>query len=69
MPKTHLKQFYQLDKDIIENSDIIMSLRTQTERHNKIVYASLQDYANDFCIQKILLKTKTHFITSRSCKS
>ncbi|AXP08417.1 aspartate carbamoyltransferase catalytic subunit [Campylobacter hepaticus] len=58
MPKTHLKQFYQLDKDIIENSDIIMSLRTQTERHNKIVYASLQDYANDFCIQKNLIKNK-----------
>ncbi|MBM0637160.1 aspartate carbamoyltransferase catalytic subunit [Campylobacter sp. VicNov18] len=58
MPHTSLKKFYQFNKNIIENSDIIMSLRTQTERHNKTVYASLQDYANDFCIQKNLIENK-----------
>ena len=58
MPNTHLEKHYKLDENIIANSDIIMSLRTQTERHNKTVYASLKDYANDFCIQKSLVKDK-----------
>ncbi len=35
-----------------------MSLRTQTERHNKIIYGSLKDYANDFCIKLDLIKDK-----------
>ena len=32
-----------------------MSLRTQTERHSYPVYASLKDYASDFCITQQLL--------------
>ena len=32
-----------------------MSLRTQTERHSQTTYASLKDYAKDFCITKELL--------------
>ena len=32
-----------------------MSLRTQTERHQKAIYASLKDYANDFCLHANLL--------------
>lgn len=56
MPNIPLKKFYKLDEKIIENSDIIMSLRTQIERHNKPIYASLKDYANDFCIHKNLAK-------------
>ncbi len=39
-------------KEIIDEVDIIMSLRTQTERHQNIIYASLSDYATDFCITK-----------------
>jgi len=35
-----------------------MSLRTQTERHKNQIYASLQDYANDFCITKELVGEK-----------
>lgn len=58
MPPTSLKKFYKLDEKLIENTDIIMSLRTQSERHNKSIYASLKDYANDFCIEKNLLKDK-----------
>ncbi|MFQ6341486.1 aspartate carbamoyltransferase catalytic subunit [Campylobacter sp. VTCC 70190] len=58
MPTTSLKKFYKLDEKLIENTDIIMSLRTQSERHNKSIYASLKDYANDFCIEKNLLKDK-----------
>ncbi|MCR6571640.1 aspartate carbamoyltransferase catalytic subunit [Campylobacter insulaenigrae] len=57
MPNYPIKQFHKL-KDIIDDVDIIMSLRTQTERHNIPTYASLKDYANDFCITKKLIKDK-----------
>ncbi len=36
--------------EILDEVDIIMSLRTQTERHTNQIYASLKDYATDFCI-------------------
>ena len=29
-----------------------MSLRTQLERHNEIYFASIQEYAKDYCITK-----------------
>ncbi len=51
LPQTHLKTTSNL-KDIIDTTDIIMSLRTQTERHSTQSYASLKDYASDFCITK-----------------
>jgi len=39
-------------KEVVKDVDIIMSLRTQTERHTSQMYASLKDYASDFCITK-----------------
>jgi aspartate carbamoyltransferase catalytic subunit len=54
LPKTDLKTSYSL-KSVIDNIDIIMSLRTQTERHNQPTYGSLKDYASDFCINKELI--------------
>jgi len=42
-------------KEIIDDVDIIMSLRTQTERHSNQSYASLKDYAKDFCITASLI--------------
>jgi len=51
LPQTDLKTTSNL-KDIIDSTDIIMSLRTQTERHSTQSYASLKDYASDFCITK-----------------
>lgn len=42
-------------KEIIDDVDVIMSLRTQTERHSNQIYASLKDYASDFCITKSLV--------------
>ncbi len=42
-------------KEIIDDVDIIMSLRTQTERHSNQSYASLEDYAKDFCITASLI--------------
>ncbi len=55
MPSTkNFRQTYSI-KEIIDEVDIIMSLRTQTERHNNLIYASLKDYARDFCITKELI--------------
>jgi len=49
LPKTKLRTTHYL-KEIIDEVDVIMSLRTQTERHSSQSYASLKDYASDFCI-------------------
>lgn len=38
--------------DVIDDVDIIMSLRTQLERHNQVYFESLNEYAKDFCITK-----------------
>lgn len=52
--KTRLKTSSNLS-EIIDNVDIIMALRTQTERHNTQIYGSLKDYANRFCVTRELL--------------
>ncbi len=54
MPQTSLRHTHSLS-EIIDDIDIIMSLRTQTERHSYQTYASLKDYASDFCITKELV--------------
>jgi len=51
MPKTDFPTTTKLD-DVLDEVDIIMSLRTQTERHAHPIYASLKDYASDYCITK-----------------
>jgi len=54
LPKTALKTTHFLP-EIIDEIDAIMSLRTQTERHSSQSYASLKDYASDFCITPELI--------------
>jgi len=54
MPVTSLKSTYHI-QEVIDDVDVIMSLRTQTERHSQQSYASLKDYASDFCITKELV--------------
>jgi len=49
LPKTNLRTTHYIN-EIIDEVDAIMSLRTQTERHSSQTYASLKDYASDFCI-------------------
>lgn len=49
LPKTTLRTTHFL-REIIDDVDAIMSLRTQTERHSSQTYGSLKDYASDFCI-------------------
>lgn len=54
LPNTTLRQSSDLAL-VIDEVDVVMSLRTQTERHANQIYASLKDYANDFCITKELI--------------
>ncbi|MCE3039082.1 aspartate carbamoyltransferase catalytic subunit [Helicobacter anatolicus] len=54
LPYTTLKTSHNL-KESIKNLDILISLRTQTERHNYQIYGSLKDYAKDFCVTKDLI--------------
>jgi len=57
LPETSLATSHNI-KEVIDDMDIVMSLRTQTERHKNQIYASLQDYAHDFCITKELVGEK-----------
>lgn len=54
LPKTSLRTSSDLG-EIIREVDVVMSLRTQTERHNQVIYGSLKDYASRFCITKEIL--------------
>ncbi|NPA12240.1 MAG: aspartate carbamoyltransferase catalytic subunit [Epsilonproteobacteria bacterium] len=54
LPKTNLPTFNNL-KDGIKNADVVISLRTQTERHKNPTFASLSDYAQNFKITKEIL--------------
>lgn len=55
LPPTKLPTFYSLSEVACE-VDALMSLRTQTERHDKQFYGSLRDYALGFCITSEILK-------------
>jgi aspartate carbamoyltransferase catalytic subunit len=57
MPKTDLPQTYSI-KEAVEMSDIVMCLRTQIERHETQSYASLKDYARDYCLTKAIVGDK-----------
>jgi len=57
LPKTDLRTTHFLE-EIVDEVDAIMSLRTQTERHSSQSYASLKDYASDFCITSELIGDK-----------
>ncbi|MAD42138.1 MAG: aspartate carbamoyltransferase [Arcobacter sp.] len=46
---TEHKQYDHI-KEIIDEVDVVMSLRTQLERHNEIFFESIQEYAKDYCI-------------------
>ncbi len=39
-------------KEIIDDMDIVMSLRTQLERHSEVYYTSLAEFGKDYCITK-----------------
>ena len=48
----------QFLKEVVDEVDIIMSLRTQLERHEKRYYKSLEEFGKDYCITKESLGDK-----------
>ena len=57
LPNKNLEYTYDI-KNIIDKLDVIISLRTQTERHTNPTYASLNDYGHNFKITKEILGDK-----------
>ncbi|CRF40760.1 aspartate carbamoyltransferase catalytic subunit [Helicobacter ailurogastricus] len=55
LPKTAFDHTHDL-QEALEVADIVMSLRTQTERHSLQTYGSLQDYAYKYCLKTDMLK-------------
>ncbi|MBU3013382.1 aspartate carbamoyltransferase catalytic subunit [Poseidonibacter lekithochrous] len=51
------KQFSTI-AEVIDDLDIVMSLRSQLERHNLTYFESLNEYAKDFCITSELMADK-----------
>ncbi|MBU1667451.1 aspartate carbamoyltransferase catalytic subunit [bacterium] len=49
MPDNDLPKYEQLD-DVIDNVDIIMSLRAQLERHKAPIFEDYEEYAKEYCI-------------------
>jgi aspartate carbamoyltransferase catalytic subunit len=54
----HNLRHYTYLKDVIDEVDVVMSLRTQTERHQFQMYGSLKDYGLDYCITKKLFENR-----------
>ena len=50
--KSEDPEYKQYDNisEIIDDIDVVMSLRTQLERHNEMYFSSLHEYAKDYCI-------------------
>ena len=51
------KQYNKID-EVIDEVDVVMSLRTQLERHNEVYFQSLNEYAVDYCITKDTFKDR-----------
>ncbi|MFA7083988.1 MAG: aspartate carbamoyltransferase catalytic subunit [Arcobacteraceae bacterium] len=49
---TDTNDFRQYDhiSEIIDEVDVIISLRTQLERHHEVYFESLNEYAKDYCV-------------------
>ncbi|HIO96047.1 MAG TPA: aspartate carbamoyltransferase catalytic subunit [Campylobacterales bacterium] len=51
MPDNDLEKFEHLD-EIIDQVDIVMSLRAQLERHKAPIFEDYEEYAKEYCITK-----------------
>ncbi len=51
MPDNDLPKYENLD-DVIDNVDVIMSLRAQLERHKAPIFEDYNEYAKEYCINK-----------------
>jgi aspartate carbamoyltransferase catalytic subunit len=57
MPESDLPQYENLE-DVIEEVDIIMSLRAQLERHSAPIFDNYNEYARHYCIDHERLKER-----------
>ena len=54
---THLEHTYHL-QGALDKINVLIVLRTQIERHSDKLYASLQDYATNYCVTRELIENK-----------
>ncbi|WP_199763910.1 aspartate carbamoyltransferase catalytic subunit [Helicobacter felis] len=57
LPPTSCPSTHSL-AEALEVADVVMGLRTQTERHSLQTYGSLKDYAKDFCLTRARLQNR-----------
>jgi aspartate carbamoyltransferase catalytic subunit len=57
MPDNDLPQYENLD-DVIDNVDVIMSLRAQLERHKAPIFEDYNEYAKEYCINQERMGTR-----------
>lgn len=57
MPETNLRHTDDI-RNVIDEVDVIMSLRTQTERHDGSVIIPVDEYAAKYCITKGLMSDR-----------
>ena len=55
VPKDTPFRKVQFLSEVIDDIDIILSLRTQLERHTEVYYNSLEEYGKDYCITKDII--------------
>jgi aspartate carbamoyltransferase catalytic subunit len=57
MPESNLPQYENLE-DVIDNVDVVMSLRAQLERHASPIFDDYDEYAKHYCIDHELLEKR-----------
>ena len=57
MPENDLPKYENLE-DVMDNVDVIMSLRAQLERHKAPIFEDYNEYAKEYCISKERMKEK-----------
>ncbi|WP_457606909.1 aspartate carbamoyltransferase catalytic subunit [Nitratifractor sp.] len=58
MPITNLPQYEKIE-EIIDEVDVIMSLRAQLERHKKPIFDDYEEYARHYCVTEDLLDDRS----------
>ena len=61
MPQSDLPQYEALE-DVLDQADVIMSLRAQLERHAKPLFDDYEEYAKHYCITKERLSDRNTLI-------
>jgi aspartate carbamoyltransferase catalytic subunit len=48
----------QFLRDVVDEVDVVMSLRTQLERHSQTYYKSLEDFGKDYCVTSDIIGSR-----------